>query len=162
MKPIHQFFLISLLLFIGGVLQQSTLSTVSIFGICPQFLVAFAAAICFFLSPTGCLFVGFFAGFIQGSLAGSNLTAYIISFIIGCYFISFVKRLELEMNVIVAGFFSICMAFLTQTVLLFLAPPSLILTSLGTAAGSAVYDGVISLLLYSLLLKAFMPKTAWQ
>lgn len=162
MRPLHQFLIASFLLFIGGVFQQSTFSTVSIFGVCPQFLIAFTAAMCLFLSPTGCLLMGFFSGLIQGSLSGVNLTAYIISLMIGCFLISFIKRLELEINLIVAGLLSLSMAFLTQAILLFLAPSSSILTSFSSAAGSAVYDGVISLLVYSLLLKAFMPKTAWQ
>ena len=162
MKPVYKVILALLLILAAGVFQQSTFSSLSIMGVRPNFLLAIAAPLCMLSTPTGCILIGFFSGLIQGGLSGANLSAYLASYTLACFVLSFVTHLEIEINSIVAGFFSSLMALIAQVILLLLAPPQLILNSIGSAVGSSLYGGVISLVVYALLLKAFHPRAAWQ
>lgn len=162
MNLFYKILLIIGALFLAGVLQQSMVFSQPLFGVRPYFLLAIAAPFCLAYSTNSAILVGCFAGLIQGGLVGANMSAYMISFMVAAFLTSLITHFKIELTGTSVGFLSALMTIFAQGILLIIAPPKLILISLGATIGSALYNGVISLLVYSLLQKAFRPKAAWE
>jgi rod shape-determining protein MreD len=116
------------------------------------------ASVALLSTPLGGAWAGFFSGLLQGALAGANLTAYVISRILPAFGIAWMSDLDIRIAPAVAGLIVAAATLVSQLLLMFLAPPPQILSFLGATIGTAMYNGVLAIPVYSLLRRLFKGK----
>ena len=101
--------------------------------------------------------VGFSCGVIQGALIGANLTWYGLTRLIAGWLVSLFKTMELESSVWVAAFVTMVVSFLSQLLLLFVAPSAALGVALLATIGTALVNGVLAAPVFALLKRVLDP-----
>lgn len=139
-------------LYLAAACQQS-LGSWRLLGSVPDFMLLSLAGLCMFTGRTGGAVIGFLDGWIYASLIGANMWQYVLTRTLGGYAIAWVAEGGLERSVFSALLAGVFAVFACQLTLLFLAPPSEIGTFLGDTIRTAVYNGVLAMVLYTALNK---------
>ena len=142
---------IALGLWLAGGLQEAIAPKLAIAGASPDFLLISLAAGALFLSRSRAAALGFACGLIHGGLAGANLMHYVISRSVGGFLAGWSRSTTLEANAILAAATGFFLTLVSQTLLMFLAPPKQLLPYLGATILAAAYNGVLVLPVYFLL-----------
>ncbi|HRF58299.1 MAG TPA: hypothetical protein PLH94_00130 [Fimbriimonadaceae bacterium] len=158
MSPTLRVVVCALGFWIMATLEQALAPKLSVFGCPPDFLMVMGASIALLSTPLGGAWAGFFSGLLQGALAGANLTAYVISRILPAFGIAWMSDLDIRIAPTVAGLIVAATTLVSQLLLMFLAPPPQILPFLGATIGTAMYNGVLAIPVYSLLRRLFKGK----
>ncbi len=160
MRTWARWFWILILLWLGGVLQQAIASRYSVFGLRADFLLALLGPMCLLTRRSKATVFGFIAGLIQGAISGANLTHYIVSRCIAAFATASVARSGLQIGNVLAGLICAGTTMIAQLLLLFLAPTSDIMGTIGATIGTAVYNGVLAIPVYAILRRFAEPQSA--
>lgn len=85
---------------------------------------------------------------------------YIVSRTVAAFALASASRSGLSVGILVAGLLCAGMTVVAQLLLLFLAPPRDMLSFIGATIGTAVYNGVLAMPMYSLLRRFAEPRSA--
>jgi rod shape-determining protein MreD len=147
----------AVLLYLATAAQQS-LSRWTLLGGGPDYTVLALSALCLFTSRKGGAVIGFFDGWLLASLNGSNMWQYVLTRTIGGYLISWTAESGIERSLfsaLLAGFLGVLFCRLS---FMFLAPPPALASFLGDTIRTAVYNGVLAMLLYAALNRIVGPR----
>jgi rod shape-determining protein MreD len=158
MKGWVVFLLLSVLLYVLVVIQDSVGPWMAVFGAKPDLPVAFCLCVALNSRPGVASFWGFMAGFAHGAAAGANLTHYVLSRIAPSFGLAWVRRLDLQLSLPTAGLLVALGTLAAEVLLLLLAPPRGIGPALRDTITTAVYNGVLAIPLYGLVRLVFQPK----
>lgn len=106
---------------------------------------------------TGIL-AGFFVGLLEGSVAGANLWQYVLTRVLVAAAISSIAEGGIERNFYTSALFAGCCVICAEITFMFLAPPPQVLQFLGDTIRTAVYNGVLAMLLYALFNRILSPR----
>jgi cell shape-determining protein MreD len=140
--------LFALLLWICGGLQEGLSTRIQIGGGQPDFLLI--AAVCggLLLPGRGALIVGFIAGVIHGAIVGANQWQYILIKMLVAWAASLTIELRFQRNAAVAGLAVAVLTLVANILFMFLTSQADIAGFLKATIISAVYNGVVALLVY--------------
>lgn len=143
---------VGLILLYGAAVLDVAFSRSSwLFGSRPDFVLATSLSLALLSRPAGASVAGFLGGLLEGAMAGANLTAYLISRVIGGLVMSAIPRLGITVNAATGFLFGGLGTFLTKFILVLLAPRPDLSSILGSTIGSAIYNGVIASILCGVL-----------
>jgi hypothetical protein len=149
--------LTAILLYLSAAAQQS-LARWTILGGRFDFMLAVLAVLCLFTNRRGGAVVGFFTGWLYASLDGANMWQYVLTRTLGGFLISWVAESGIERSYFAAGIAGFVTVPLCQLILLFLAPPPQITSFLGDTITTAVYNGILAMLLYAAVNRILSPR----
>lgn len=101
--------------------------------------------------------LGFVCGLTHGACAGANMTAYIVSRTITAFFAGWANDLRIAPSFWLASITSAIATLFAQLGMLFLAVPRNIEGFIADTILTAVYNGVLALLLYAVLSRLLDP-----
>lgn len=144
------------LIYICAAITQA-LGTVTQSLFVPDFMLIATCCLGMFLSRTGSMVSGASCGIIQGALIGANLTWYGITRLLAGWLVTLLKSMEIESNALVAGVITAFVSFLSQLVMLFVAPSAAVGVALLATIGTALVNGVLAAPLFALLKRLLDP-----
>lgn len=157
MSAFRWIFLTIVCLWLGGGCQRTVAPMVSIFGVAPDFLLIATACLSLFGTRRSGAVIGFFAGVVQGAIAGANLGAYVVTRALSGFCIGWLGSMDIEATPAVAFFAALAATLVGQFALMFVAPPPSFGPFLLATIGSAMYNGVLAIPLYTLLKRVLNP-----
>jgi hypothetical protein len=129
-----------------------------VFGSRPEFALAFAAAFTVASRPSVAASAGFLAGLVAGALSGANLTQYILSGTLVCFFGAYLTKLPLEQRWWIVYLEMAGIILAARLVFMFMAPPPQVGQFAAASAFSALLSAAIGLAVYPLARKIFGSK----
>lgn len=100
--------------------------------------------------------LGFFSGVLTGGLSGATLTHYALSRVLAGYIVGTQNSDEHTWRSAMIWVF--LGSVIAQIVLIILAPPSPLGSAVGATLLSAVYNGVVAIPVFTLVVRLFQPK----
>lgn len=146
-----------LVLYVAAAAQQA-FSRWTIIGGSVDYLLLALGGLCLFTHRSGGALIGFFDGWLYASLTGVHMWQVVLTRALAGYLISWVVETGIERNLLsslLAGLFAVLFC---RIGLLFLAPPPQIVPVLGDTIRTAVYNGVLAMLLYAVLNRIIGPR----
>lgn len=144
-------------LYMGCVLQLALSQPASVFGIQPDFVLVAVASLGMCLNRTPAAAWGVAGGIMEGALVGANLTHYAISRAVAGFVAAWTRRMRFESTLPVVGLTVAFATIVGQILFMFTAAPRGIVGFLGDTIGSAMYNGVLAMPVYSLLRRVLNP-----
>lgn len=144
-------------LYLAAAAQQSIARWTLVGGRVDYLLLALTG-LCLFASRRGGAVIGFFAGWLFGALDGANMWQYIVTRTILGFLIAGVAESGIERNFFSALLAGMLGVIVCQFGLMFLAPPSSLGQFVGDTIRTAVYNGVLAMLLYACLNRILGPR----
>lgn len=137
-----------LMILICGGLNQGLTKEISLWGAQPDFLII---ALTFVGSRAGtsfCIVSGFAAGVIQGAIVGTGTWQFALTRMIYGLMLGWMKEARIERNILVISLTVLVGSFFCGLLNVFLMPNQGIGAAITDTIISAVYNGVIALLVY--------------
>lgn len=100
--------------------------------------------------------LGLLSGVLTGGLSGATLMHYCLSRVLAGYLMGVQSKNEPEHWT--AIFWIFVGSLISNSVLIFLAPPNPLLPAVGATILSAVYNGVVAIPMFSLVARLFRPR----
>jgi hypothetical protein len=157
MKSWRGFLICAVALYIGASAGEG-LRRWTLFGGGPDYLILVLGGLALFANRSAGAVIGFFDGWIYGALAGANLWQYVLTRTIAGFLIAWMAESGFERNVFSALLVGIAAVFLCRMGLMFLAPPPTIMPFVGDTIRTAVYNGILAVLLFAALNRILGPR----
>lgn len=124
----------------------------------PDYLILALGGLCLFAGRAAGAIIGFFDGLLYGALAGANLWQIVLTRTVAGFLIAWVADSGIERNVFSAFLMGVSAVVVCRIGLMFLAPPPTILPFVGDTIRTAVFNGILAMLLYTALNRFLGPR----
>jgi rod shape-determining protein MreD len=158
MKSIKGVLIATLAIYLAAILQGGVASRYSLLGGHVDFYLIVLGFLPLYTNRKGGALLGFAIGVVEGAMAGVNMGQFVFARVVTGVAISSVAEGGVERNIFTTSLFAVVSAIFSQLILMFLAPPPAVLPFLGDTLRTAVYNGVLAMLLYALFNRFLSPR----
>ncbi len=151
-----KFLAATILIYVCAAITQSIGTAVQSLFV-PDFMLIATCCLGMFLSRTGSMAAGATCGILEGAMIGANLTWYGLTRLLAGWLVTIFKSMEMESNALIAGVITAIVSFISQLLLLFVAPSAAIGVSFLATIGTALVNGVLAAPLFALLKRLLDP-----
>lgn len=158
MKGVKGFIIAAAAVYLAAAAQAGAASRFGIYGThlhAPLLILGFLSL---YLDRKGGAILGFATGFIEGSMAGANLWQYVLTRVLVGATIAWIAEGGIERNLYTTVLFSMACVVAAEVTFMFFAPPPQVFGFLGDTIRTAVYNGVLAMLLYALFNRFLSPR----
>ncbi len=141
-------------LLVAAAVQQSVLMRWGLLGQVPGPVLLVVVIAALGLRPGGAALFGALAGVVEGASAGADLTALALTRAGVAFLVAWAPLLGFAVTPGSAGLLALVGTLLAQGGMLLLAPPTDLGRALGATIGTAIYNGVLAVVLGFLLRRA--------
>jgi hypothetical protein len=145
-----------LMLVVATVFQAGFLDRYLILGAQVNLPIVVALSLALVSRPAAGGALGLLSGILTGAISGASMTHYAVSRVLAGYFVG--TRSESEPSVWGGAGWVALGSLIAQLVLIILAPPSPLGPAIGATILTAVYNGVVALPVFALVVRLFQPK----
>lgn len=126
----------------------------------PDFMLIGSICLGFVLSRIGSIYTGFTVGLVQGVLVGANLSQFVVTRMLTCYFAARMNESEIEIGPLLGILAVALLSFLASVIFMFFSPPASISAYLSASFFAALYNGLLALPLLATLRAVLGRRTA--
>ena len=150
----------AILLYLSTIAQQALPERMAILGSRPDFLCLAAVMLGLLLRPVGAIWTGGISGLLHGAVAGANLWQYALTRMLGAYTVSRIGETDIEIGPILGAIIVGVGTLGTYLIFMFLAPPSSLGTYFQATIGTALYNCVLALPMFSVLRRILKSRSS--
>lgn len=148
MTPFRLFSSVGLLVWLAGGLQQGLANKISILGYAPNFVFLVAAILGLLLPSLNSLVCGCVLGIVLGAITGANMWQFVVATLLTSWLANLTIELRFQRNWAIAGLVTFITSLVSTFVLSLLTARGNFGEVLAATIISAVYNGVLALLVF--------------